>query len=258
MSIGILQSALLALGIFASSFSPQAAPATTDLPIPELIQEVSYVVKEGDTLASISEEQYGYQDYWTTIWNDNDWIEDPDQLEPDWEIKLRTTPPLLVESAVPESGSPRFASQRSGFGEAGVGGSGEVNAFEIAESILTPMPTIILQAQPIIQSTAQPAKPVVAAALSGVGASGPLSDTQIQFLGNCESGMTATRNSGNGYYGAFQFSIPTWNSMGTVYARADLAPLDVQRDAVQRLLQRSSIWTQFPGCARKMQAAGLF
>ncbi len=89
---------------------------------------------------------------------------------------------------------------------------------------------------------------------SGVG---PLSTAQINFLGNCESGMTATRNSGNGFYGAFQFTIGTWNSMSTGYARADLAPLDVQIDAVQRLLSRSSIFSQFPGCARQMQAQGL-
>jgi hypothetical protein len=45
--------------------------------------------------------------------------------------------------------------------------------------------------------------------------------------------------------------------MGTGYARADLAPLDVQIDAVQRLLSRSSIYNQFPACARQMQARGL-
>lgn len=89
------------------------------------------------------------------------------------------------------------------------------------------------------------------------GATGPLNNAQITFLGNCESGMTANRNSGNGFYGAFQFTIPTWNAMATGYARADYAPLDVQIDAVQRLLTRSSIFTQFPGCARQMQARGL-
>lgn len=89
------------------------------------------------------------------------------------------------------------------------------------------------------------------------GATGPLNQSQINFLGYCESGMTANRNSGNGFYGAFQFTISTWNAMRTGYARADMAPLDVQIDAVQRLLTRSSIFTQFPGCARKMQAAGL-
>lgn len=88
-------------------------------------------------------------------------------------------------------------------------------------------------------------------------ATGPLNAAQINFLGNCESGMTWNRNSGNGYYGAFQFSIPTWNAMGTGYARADMAPLEVQIDAVQRLLSRSSIFSQFPGCARQMQANGL-
>lgn len=90
-----------------------------------------------------------------------------------------------------------------------------------------------------------------------VDTNGPLSWTQIQFLGNCEAGMNPTRNSGNGYYGAFQFSAGTWNAMGTGYARADLAPLDVQVAAVQQLLSRSSIYGQFPGCANAMVAAGL-
>lgn len=85
----------------------------------------------------------------------------------------------------------------------------------------------------------------------------PLSEVQINFLGICESGMSADRNSGNGYYGAFQFSINTWNSMNTGYERADLAPIEVQINAVKELLSRSSIWTQFPGCAAKMQSAGI-
>jgi hypothetical protein len=89
------------------------------------------------------------------------------------------------------------------------------------------------------------------------GATGPLNNAQITFLGNCESGMTWNRNSGNGFYGAFQFTISTWNAMGTGYARADMAPLEVQVAAVQKLLSRSSIFTQFPGCARQMQARGL-
>ncbi len=86
---------------------------------------------------------------------------------------------------------------------------------------------------------------------------GSISDAAIQALGMCESGMTANRNSGNGFYGAFQFTISTWNSMGTGYARADLAPLDVQIQAVQKLLSRSSIYSQFPACARKLAGQGL-
>ena len=107
------------------------------------------------------------------------------------------------------------------------------------------------------QTQSQTTTLTVPAASSTTTTGGPLNEAQINFLGNCESGMTATRNSGNGYYGAFQFSIPTWNAMVTGYERADLAPLEVQINAVQRLLTRSSIFTQFPGCARKMQGFGL-
>lgn len=77
-------------------------------------------------------------------------------------------------------------------------------------------------------------------------------DSFITALGQCESGNTANRNSGNGYYGAFQFSTGTWNSMGTGYARADLAPYEVQVAAVKKLLSRSSVRSQFPGCSAKL------
>lgn len=69
--------------------------------------------------------------------------------------------------------------------------------------------------------------------------------------------MRPTTNTGNGFYGAFQFMQGTWNSMSTGYERADLAPLEVQIDAIQRLVARSSIFTQFPACSRKMRAAGI-
>ena len=89
---------------------------------------------------------------------------------------------------------------------------------------------------------------------------GPLSEAQITALGTCESGMTANRNSGNGFYGAFQFTKSTWRSSAPApYNTGDPheAPLDAQKQAVQNLLSRSSIFTQFPGCANKMRASGI-
>lgn len=89
---------------------------------------------------------------------------------------------------------------------------------------------------------------------------GPLSEQQITALGKCESGMTATRNSGNGFYGAFQFMPATWRTSAPAAYKNVLphqAPLDAQKQAVQSLLSRSSIHTQFPGCAKKMQAQGI-
>lgn len=89
---------------------------------------------------------------------------------------------------------------------------------------------------------------------------GPLSEAQITALGKCESGMTATRNSGNGFYGAFQFMPGTWRNVAPAPYNTVMpheAPLDAQKQAVQTLLSRSSIYTQFPGCAKKMQASGI-
>lgn len=98
--------------------------------------------------------------------------------------------------------------------------------------------------------------PVPATATPADTASG-LSEEALTYLGNCETGMNPSKNSGNGYYGAFQFSEGTWRSLNTGYDRADQAPLDAQKAAVRQLLQRSSIHTQFPGCANKMKSVGL-
>ena len=89
---------------------------------------------------------------------------------------------------------------------------------------------------------------------------GPLSEAQIQALGMCESGMTATRDSGNGFYGAFQFMSSTWRTVAPAPYNQGMpheAPLEAQKQAVQNLLSRSNIFTQFPGCANKMRAQGI-
>lgn len=89
---------------------------------------------------------------------------------------------------------------------------------------------------------------------------GPLNEAQINALGQCETGMNPATNTGNGFYGAFQFMPATWRSNAPAPYSQQLphqAPLDAQKQAVQNLLSRSSIYTQFPGCARKMQAQGI-
>jgi hypothetical protein len=72
-------------------------------------------------------------------------------------------------------------------------------------------------------------------------------------LRNCESHGNYQTNTGNGYYGAYQFSAGTWNSMNTGYERADLAPPEVQDDAARRLQIRGG-WGQWPVCSRKAGA----
>lgn len=67
-------------------------------------------------------------------------------------------------------------------------------------------------------------------------------------LARCESGMR--NDTGAPYYGYFQFSAPTWRSLGYggLPHEHDYA---TQLTAAQRLVQRSG-WGQFPACARKL------
>lgn len=118
---------------------------------------------------------------------------------------------------------------------------------------VTPTPTVEPTAEPTMVEIPVTQAPLPASSTSDSG----ISDTALDALGSCEAGNNPARNSGNGYYGAFQFSYGTWKSMNTGYDRADLAPMEVQKAAVRQLLNRSSIYNQFPGCARKLHGQGL-
>lgn len=67
-------------------------------------------------------------------------------------------------------------------------------------------------------------------------------------LRQCESGGNYAINTGNGYYGAYQYDLQTWgNFMG--FARPDLAPPDVQDAKFLETYNRrgKSPW---PSCGR--------
>lgn len=215
----ILITTLVAVNIFLSPVVPNALPIEK----PEVRVEkkvINWTVKPSESLSGVALIHYGNENHWTTIWVDNSWIENPYKIEEGWELKLRLEKPdKPIE--LPAELKKKYLS---------------INT--IAE-------VVVDNSQPVIEVTASS------------NAQGPLNENQIQFLGNCESGMTASRNSGNGYYGAFQFAQGTWNRMETGYARADMAPLEIQKDAVQRLVSKSSIFGQFPACSRRMRTLGL-
>jgi hypothetical protein len=66
-------------------------------------------------------------------------------------------------------------------------------------------------------------------------------------LRECESSNNYQENSGNGYYGAYQFSEATWSRLGYP-GRPDLEPPAMQDQAAIQL-QREAGWGQWPACA---------
>lgn len=63
----------------------------------------------------------------------------------------------------------------------------------------------------------------------------------------CESGNNYRENSGNGFYGAYQFTISSWTEVGEV-GLPNLAPPAVQDAAAQRLLTIQG-WHAWPICS---------
>jgi hypothetical protein len=66
-------------------------------------------------------------------------------------------------------------------------------------------------------------------------------------LRTCESGDNYAENSGNGYYGAYQFLPSTWYALGFTGLPSD-APPAVQDEAAQMLQARAG-WGQWPACS---------
>ena len=69
-------------------------------------------------------------------------------------------------------------------------------------------------------------------------------------LRDCESGGNYAEDTGNGFYGAYQFSPGTWTGLG-YSGLPNEAPAAVQDAAAQQLQSRSG-WGQWPGCSAKL------
>jgi len=69
-------------------------------------------------------------------------------------------------------------------------------------------------------------------------------------LRQCESGGNYAIDTGNGYYGAYQFSATTWHGLGFTGLPSENPPA-VQDEAAVELQARSG-WGQWPACARRL------
>ncbi|HLG92744.1 MAG TPA: transglycosylase family protein [Acidimicrobiales bacterium] len=82
----------------------------------------------------------------------------------------------------------------------------------------------------------------------GGGGGGGGGGDRFAQIRQCESGGNYSTNTGNGYYGAYQFSLSTWRSLGYSGLPSD-APPSVQDQAAQQLAARSG-FGQWPVCGR--------
>jgi len=82
------------------------------------------------------------------------------------------------------------------------------------------------------------------------GAAGAVTPDTWAKLRMCESSGNYAVNTGNGYYGAYQFNLATWQGLGYSGLPSNAAPA-VQDQAAQRLYD-SRGWEPWPACSAKL------
>ena len=106
---------------------------------------------------------------------------------------------------------------------------------------------------------AKPSKAAPALAVGGMtatlgavtgGTAHAASSEDFARLRQCESGGNYAINTGNGFYGAYQFDRRTWQGMGYSGTANEAAP-STQDDAAARL-QAARGWQPWPSCSRKL------
>jgi hypothetical protein len=74
-------------------------------------------------------------------------------------------------------------------------------------------------------------------------------DQELYRLRMCESHNNYSDNTGNGYYGAYQFALQTWQDLGMT-GRPDQAAPAVQ-DYAAKVLHARAGWSPWPACSVK-------
>jgi hypothetical protein len=78
---------------------------------------------------------------------------------------------------------------------------------------------------------------------------GDLAD-QLGRLRMCESSGNYAINTGNGFYGAYQFDLGTWRGLGYSGYPNQAAPF--VQDAAATTLHAQRGWAPWPGCSAKL------
>jgi hypothetical protein len=97
--------------------------------------------------------------------------------------------------------------------------------------------------QMLVRTAVPPRVPPAGTRSASVAAGGTLS-----AIARCESGGNYATNTGNGFYGAYQFDLRTWQSVGGSGNPAAASPAEQDRRAAMLYAQRGS--SPWPVCGR--------
>ena len=95
----------------------------------------------------------------------------------------------------------------------------------------------------LVNHAAKPAQPPAGVQTNYVGAGGTLAAIRA-----CESGGNYSTNTGNGFYGAYQFTQSTWESVGGSGNPAAASPAEQDKRAAMLYAQQGS--SPWPVCGR--------
>jgi len=87
------------------------------------------------------------------------------------------------------------------------------------------------------------------------GSNGPSAEAILAALRQCESGGDYTSDNHDGFFGAYQFMVETWQALGYEGFPNQASPR-TQDEAVVRLQARSG-WAQWPACSEQLGLTSL-
>lgn len=93
----IIIAGLAALFITTIFYSNYKAPKTPKNYKAEQLQVIKHIVKKGETLTEIANKYYKNPEYWTNLWNDNQHIINPSNLETGLQVNVKNVKPQSVE-----------------------------------------------------------------------------------------------------------------------------------------------------------------
>lgn len=206
----LVAAASLATFLMAANSSSASAQATQPV-----ATTPNVVVQAGDTLTKIAN---GHQTTYTRLYDANAHIAHPDVIHPGENVRIPAANEQLQSRALPQPPAP-------------------------APVAPAPAPTPKPAQKKATTRTARPAPAPAPRAVVNDGSA-------WARLAQCESGGNPRTNTGNGYYGAYQFSASTWRSVGGS-GLPHQASIEEQTARAQ-VLQARSGWGQWPACSAKL------